>query len=433
MKFRIGVAVFAPVLIATLAACSSASDGASAGAAAGASASSGGDIKGTTIAYWYWKDDTTDQTMNELAAKFEQQTGAKVKIDDSVAQPKFYDKLVNAVAAGNAPDATQLDTNMMGNLINSRVLEDITSKTKAWKGYDSVLPTMWPYVTSPKDKKIYAVPNKFLMFYAYYRKDIFAANGIASFPKTQAEFLETTKKLSNPSKSQYAFDFRGGPNGQDQWAAFLVAGGAKFLDDQGNVAFDSPEARKANDIYLQTAQYAPPGAVNDGFAQIIANLQSGAAAIIINHLGAAKTLDKALGDKVGVALIPSTTGDPKQTTYMGTMNAQAVLAGSKNKEAALQWTQFLASQEAQVAIAKSTNGYVPVTKDAAALPEFTSNPNIAISLKAAENGVTSWPLLPGTTVATTKTWQPLFQGSVQGKNSGDDVIKAVAESLKTGR
>ncbi|WP_270886064.1 ABC transporter substrate-binding protein [Pedococcus sp. 5OH_020] len=425
MKFRKGALAVAPVLIATLAACSGASDA--------GSGSSGGDVKGTTINYWYWKDDTTDQTMNQLAAKFEAQTGIKVKIDDSVAQPKFYDKLVNAVAAGNAPDATQLDTNMMGKLINSHVLADLTSETKSWKGYDSVLPTMWPYVTDSKTKKIYAVPNKFLMFYAYYRKDIFAADGVTSFPKTQAEFLDTLKKLYKPKKNQYAFDFRGGPNGQDQWAAFLVAGGAKFLDDQGNVVFDSPEARKSNDIYLKTAQYAPPGAVNDGFAQIIANLQSGAASVIINHLGAAKTLDKALGNKVGVALIPSATGDPAQTTYMGTMNAEAVLGASKHKEAARQWVQFLASNDAQVAIAKSTNGYVPVTKEAAALPEFTQNPNIAISLEAAKHSVTSWPLLPGTTAATTKTWQPLFQGAVQGKNTGDQVITAVAESLKTGR
>jgi len=424
MKTRIGAAVVAPVLIASLAACAGASNDES-------QSSASGDLKGTTVNYWYWKDDTTDQTMNQLAAKFEAQTGIKVKIDDSVAQPKFYDKLVNAVAAGNPPDATQLDTNMMGKLIASNVLEDLTSQMKSWDGYDGVLPTMWPYVT--KDKKIYAVPNKFLMFYAFYRKDIFAANGIQSFPKTQTEFLDTLKKLANPSKKQYAFDFRGGPNGQDQWAAFLVAGGAKFLDDQGNVVFDSPEARKANDIYLKTAPYGPPGAINDGFAQIIANLQSGAASIIINHLGAAKTLDKALGDKVGVALIPSATGDPAQTTYMGTMNAEAVLAASKNKAAAQKWVEYLASNEAQVAIGKSTNGYVPVTKEAAAMPDFTSNPNIAISLEAAKHSVTSWPLLPGTTAATTKTWQPLFQGAVQGKNSGDEVIKAVAESLKTGR
>jgi multiple sugar transport system substrate-binding protein len=390
-------------------------------------------LKGTSINYWYWIDDTTDKTIVNLAADFEKKTGIHVNLDDSVAQPQFYDKLVNAVAAGNGPDATHLNTNMMGQLINSHVLADITAPTKAWKGYDTILPTMWPYVTDPKSKKIYALPNKFLMFYAYYRKDIFEANGITSFPKTQGEFLDVLAKLYHPDKNQYGFDFRGGPNGQDQWAAFLVAGGAKFLNAKGEVAFDSAAARKSNDIYLKTAQYAPPGAVNDGYPQIIANLQSGTASIIINHLGAAKVLDEALGDKVGVALIPSATGNPEKTTYMGTMNANAVLASSKKQEAANLWIQYLDSNDAQVAIARSTNGYVPVTKKASSLSEFTSNPNIAISLEAAKNSITSWPLIPGTTAATTKTWQPLFQGAVLGKNDGDAVVKGVAESLKTGR
>lgn len=428
MKFRIAVAAAAAIVsIVALAGCT------------GGSGSSGGStptatsLKGTTINYWYWEDDTTDTTINRLAANFEQQTGIKVNLDDSVAQPQFYDKLVNAIAAGNAPDATHLNTNMMGQLIAAHALADLTPSTKAWSGYNTILPSMWPYVTDPKTQKIYALPNKFLMFYAYYRKDIFTADGITSFPKTQDEFLTDLKKLYNPDKNQYAFDYRGGPNGQDQWAAFLIAGGAQFTDAKGNITFDSAAAKKANDIYLKTAQYAPPGAVNDGYAQILANFQSGTASVIINHLGAAKVLDAALGDKVGVALIPSATGNAKNTTYMGTMNANAVLATSKKQAAAEKWIQYLDSNDAQVAIARSSNGYVPVTKAASSLAEFTSNPNIAISLEAAKNKVTSWPLVPGTTAATTKTWQPLFQGAVLGKNSGDAVVAGVADSLKTGR
>jgi multiple sugar transport system substrate-binding protein len=426
MKFRTGAVVAAVIVsIAALAGCS--------GASGGGSTPSASSLKGTTINYWYWEDDTTDTTINRLAANFEQETGIKVNLDDSVAQPQFYDKLVNAIAAGNGPDATHLNTNMMGQLISAHALADLTSSTKAWSGYDTILPSMWPYVTDPKTKKIYALPNKFLMFYAFYRKDIFQADGITSFPKTQDEFLSDLQKLYNPDKNQYAFDFRGGANGQDQWAAFLVAGGAKFTNSSGDIAFDSSAAKKSNDIYLKTAKYAPPGAVNDGYAQILANFQSGTASIIINHLGAAKVLDNALGDKVGVALIPSSTGDPAKTTYMGTMNANAVLATSKKQAAAEKWIQYLDSNDAQVAIARSTNGYVPVTKKASSLAEFTSNPNIAISLEAAKGKVTSWPLVPGTTAATTKTWQPLFQGAVLGKNDGDAVVEGVATSLKTGK
>lgn len=422
MKFRKGrVAALVLASVVALAGCGG-----------GGGESSGQESAVTSIDYWYWQDDTTDKTMDTLAADFKAQTGITVNITANVAQPQFYDKLVNAIAAGNGPDATHLNTNMMGQLTASKVLAPLDPMIDKWSGKDAIAPTMWNYVKSADGKTTIALPNKFLMFYMYYRKDIFKADGV-TVPKTQQEFVEASKKLYKPDKKQYAFDYRGGPNGQDQWAAFLVAGGAKFLDDAGNVAFDSPEAKAANDLYISTAEYAPPGAINDALPQLIANLQSGTATMIINHLGAAKTLDASLGDKLGTALIPSATGDPTKTTYMGTMNANAVLAGSKKQQAAFDWISFLDSEKAQLAITKSTNGYVPVTKEAASNPEVTSNPFIKISLDAAKNDTTSWPPVPGTTAATTKTWQPLFQGAVLKKNPNNAVVEGVAEALKTGK
>ncbi len=43
--------------------------------------------------------------------------------------------------------------------------------------------------------------------------------------------------------------------------------------------------------------------------------------------------------------------------------------------------------------------------------------------------VTAWPAIPGTTEATQKTWQPLFQGALLGENDNDAVVEGVAETL----
>lgn len=381
-----------------------------------------------SIDYWYWQDDVTDPTIPNLASEFEQITGITVNIRDSVAQPRFYESLVNAIAAGNAPDATHLNTNMFGQLLDAGILEPLDSYIDGWAGKDDVVPSMWTFVTSPDGQTRFAMPNKFLMFYMYYRTDLFEAAGV-EVPKSQAEFVAAAEALTNASKNQYGFDIRGGPNGQDQWAAFLVAGGARFVDDAGAVAFDSPEAKASNDLYIQTLPYAPPGAVNSGFAQIISNFQNGNAAMIINHLGSAKTLEASNGDQVGVALIPSASGDPAQTTYMGTMNANAVLAASEKKEAAFQWISFLAEQQAQLAITRSTNGYLPVVQSVAADPQFETNRFFQVSVEAAKGDVTAWPAIPGTTEATQKTWQPLFQGALLGQNPNDAVVEGVAATL----
>lgn len=399
----------------------------------GGSSSGDQDAKVTSINYWYWQDDTTDQTVNNLADEFKKKTGITVHIQDSIAQPQFYDKLVNAIASGNGPDATHLNTNMTGQLIQNHVLAPLDDRIKSWPGEKDVIPSMWSYVKGPDGKTTYAIPNKYLMFFLYYRKDIFKAQGI-QVPKTQVEFVEAAKKAYKPSKKQYGFDIRGGANGQDQWAAFLVAGGAKFLDGSGKVVFDSAAARKANDTYISTYKYAPPGAINDGLPQLISNFKSGAATMVINHLGLAKTLDQALGSgKVGVAPVPSLTGDMSNTTYMGTMNMNAVLASSKKQAAAFKWITFLAEKKAQLAITKSTNGYLPVVQSVSGDPQFKDNQYMNISSKEAANSVTAWPAVPGTTAATTTVWQPLFQGALLHKKSNDEVVSGVANALKKGK
>jgi multiple sugar transport system substrate-binding protein len=388
--------------------------------------------KVTSINYWYWQDDTTDQTIYNLANQFEQLYGIKVNIQSSIAQANFYQGLTNAIAAGSPPDATHLNTNMFGQLIAANMLEPLDARIDKWAGKADVIPSMWDFDKGP-DGKIYSMPNKFLMFYMYYRVDLFAKYNVA-VPKTQTEFVAAAKAMTHPSDNVYGFDIRGGANGQDQWAAFLVAGGARYLDSSGKVVFASAETKASNKLYISTyPDSTNPGAINDGYAQISANFQSGTAAMIINHLGLAKALDKWDAAKTGVALIPSTTGDPAQTTYMGTMNANAVLASSTKKDAAFKWISYLAEATAQTAITDSTNGYLPVVKSVADLAKYKTNKYMQVSLQATQKAVTAWPSVPGTTVATQKTWQPLFQGALTGKNSADAVIDGVAQTLTTGQ
>jgi multiple sugar transport system substrate-binding protein len=385
----------------------------------------------TSIEYWYWQDDVSDTTIYDLAVDFEAETGITVHFQDAIAHPRFYDALVNVIAAGNAPDVTHLNTNMMGQLIESDILEPLDSYIAEWDGADNVVDSMWDYVKNADGSGVYSMPHKYLMFFMFYRADLFEEAGI-EVPKTQEEFLAAAEALTVPSKDQYGFDIRGGANGQDQWAAFLTAGGAKFLDENGDVAFDSPETQATNASYVASYEFAPPGSNTSGFAQIIANFQNGTAAMIINHLGAAKTLVTALGeDKVGAALVPGLTGDPATTTYMGTMNANGVLASSAKKEAAFKWVSFLAEAKAQEAITLSANGYLPIEKSVAADPQFDSNKFMQVSIAAANGGgVQSWPPIPGTTIATQQTWLPVFQAILEGTEETGKVVTDVANTLK---
>jgi multiple sugar transport system substrate-binding protein len=395
-----------------------------------AAAGSTSNLSGTTINYWFWKDDPKSTVIEDIAKDFESETGIHVNLNSSIAQPDFFNSLVNAVAAGNAPDATHLNTNMMGQLIQNKVVEPLDDRIGAWSGQKDVTAQLWPYVESADGKTKYAVPQTFLMFYMYYRKDLLKAAGV-DVPKTQADFVAATKAIASTGKGNYGFEIRGGANGQDQWAAFLVAGGARFIDGSGKVVFNSPEARASNDLYVQTYASAPPGSINTSSGtQMIQEMEAGTATFVINHLGTSRQLT--LGsDQEGVTLIPSLSGDPSNTTYMGTMNMNSVLATSQKKDAAFKWISYLAEQKAQLALAKSSEGYLPVVSSVAQNPSFANNEFFQVSLQAAKNGAVAWPPLPGTTKATQQVFQPLFQGALLGKNSSDAVVSGVADALSS--
>ncbi len=387
-------------------------------------------LSGTTVNYWFWKDDPKSTVIETLAKDFETETGIQVNLNSAIPQPDFFNSLVNAVAAGNAPDATHLNTNMMGQLIQNKVVEPLDSRIAAWSGEKDITPTLWTYVASADGKTKYAMPQKFLMFYMYYRKDLLKAAGI-DVPKTQADFVAATKAIASTGKGNYGFEIRGGSNGQDQWAAFLVAGGARFVDGSGKVVFNSPEARASNDLYVQTFASAPPGSINTSSGtQQIQELQAGTATFVINHLGTSRQITGG-SDQVGVAVIPSLSGDPSNTTYMGTMNMNAVVATSQKKDAAFKWISWLAEPKAQLALAKSSEGYLPVVSSVAQDPSFADNQFFQVSLQAAKNGAVAWPPLPGTTKATQQVFQPVFQGALLGKNSSDAVVSAVADALSS--
>jgi multiple sugar transport system substrate-binding protein len=380
------------------------------------------------IDYWYWKDNPDDNTIADLADKFEKETKIHVNLMSDITYNDFFNQLVNSVAAGTAPCATQLSTNLLGQMIAAGVLEPLNDRIAAWAGKGTVTPSLWTYVAGPDGKTQYAMPFKFLMFYMYYRKDILQAAGVA-VPKTQKEFVEAAKILATraPGK-QFAFNLRAGNGGWDQWAAFLVAGGAKFIDNSGKVVFDSPEARTSNQLYLSTFQWAPPGTINMASGgQVVTELEAGTTAMAIHHLGTSKQITSG-PDKVAVALIPSLTGDPGTSTYMGTMNMNGVLTSCNNKDAAFKWISYLGEAGPQLEVAKGLDGYLPVVDSVARDPYFADNQYFQISLKAAAHAVLAWPPVPGTT-AVTADFSPALQAALLGKASADSVVETVAKAL----
>ena len=211
-----------------------------------------------------------------------------------------------------------------------------------------------------------------MVIYLYYRADLFAAAGLKP-PATFDDFVAAAKALTKGG--MFGFGMRGGAGGYDNWGPFVLGGGANFA--KGGMVSDA--ALKANRLYVGLAtndHVVPPSAPSDGFQQIVANFKAGRTAMAIHHVGSSNDIVAALGDKVSAAPVPR-GADGKGWTLFGD-ESNAVLAASKEKEAAFKWITFLSTGANNADLNKLT-GQLSVTTSGAALDTLHQQRFVAAS------------------------------------------------------
>ncbi|HWU39541.1 MAG TPA: sugar ABC transporter substrate-binding protein, partial [Candidatus Acidoferrum sp.] len=250
----------------------------------------------TVVRYWLWLDDPTEPMFDQLVKEFNASHPA-IKVEyQLVPLGEYHDKLVTALAAGAGPDAGRFKDWWLGEFVKLNALESLASSVGRWPGRGDVIENLWETGKITASGPVYMMPHQFITFYLYYRKDWFAQAGLKP-PTTFDDFLTAAKKLTDPAKNQYGFGLRGGAGGQDQWLAFMVAGGARLVDGQGKVIVNNADAVKANQWYIdlfRMHKVAPPSAPTDAYAQVLGAFQSGTTAMFAHHVGSSMLVTQKL-------------------------------------------------------------------------------------------------------------------------------------------
>lgn len=92
----------------------------------------------------------------------------------------------------------------------------------------------------------------------FYRKDLLEAKGLTP-PTTFEEYLEVVRALHDPPRI-YGTGTRGlRGSGMNVWrfSPYLHAFGGRYLDDEGNPVFNSPEAVRAVEYYIELIKHSP--------------------------------------------------------------------------------------------------------------------------------------------------------------------------------
>ncbi len=222
----------------------------------------------------------------------------------------------------------------------------------------------------------YGVPINGNIQVLFYRSDLYAKAGLKA-PQTFEELAAAAAKLHSPP-GVYGMVQRGARSASDisyDWMPYLHGyNGGIFRDEKAGdftVTINSPEAKKALDIYVQMAtKSGPPNPGSYGQAQVITALVTGKAANATPVVAAWPQLDdptkSAVVGKVDVAPVPHGPGGKSTPTLGHFIGAVPKNIPKERQVAALAFLRWFAGLEAQTLYAKS--GQPPIRRDVYALP-----------------------------------------------------------------
>lgn len=380
-----------------------------------------------TVNFWYHVDNAENtKIMDELVKSFEGKNPAIRIKAENVPWNTYFDKLFVSIAGGNAPDVAVTRLALQPQLLEMGALEPITKQLNSWPG-KADLATNLLDINKATDGEYYYMPLQYVALYLYYRADLFAKYNLKP-PATCEEFLDAAKKLTLPASANggtelYGFGMRGGRGGHDNWGPFVLSqtGFAKG-------AMTSPKAIAANTWYvdlLRKHKVVPPSAPNDGFNEIISAFKAGRTAMIFHHIGSAKSMNDALGDKVAAVPVPSCGGG--RWTYFGD-ESTTMFKTSKVKEAAWKWMSFLGESDNNLKFNEAT-GQLTVTKSGSA-----KVPQPQRFVKATMDSLAfakPLPLVPQTADFVATVWPTQMQRALNGEITPAQMMEAFDKHFNT--
>jgi len=199
------------------------------------------------------------------------------------------------------------------------------------------------------DGRIDSLPLNLDPWVVYYNKELFDAKGVA-YPKNFAEMVDVAARLNDPAKGVSGFVARGLKNANvPVWSSFLLGYGGAFIDANGKLMTDTPEALEAAKMYQTLlAKYGPQGVAGFNWNESQSLFLQGKAAMWLDGIGFAQPLEdptkSRIVGKVGYGVMPA---GPKAQVSALFGDGEGISTFSKKKGPSwfyLQWASNKANQ-----------------------------------------------------------------------------------------
>lgn len=220
-----------------------------------------------TLKYWSaggGADSMEEQRVQEQIALFEK-AHPNIKIDmQHIPYDALHDKLVTAIAAGDAPDLSWGLAEWFGELYRMGALEDLTAAGANWPDKENIYPNVMSSLMV--GDKLYAMPHYLGIRALLYHEETLKKAGVA-VPKTWAELIEAAIKIKEAT-GQYGFGIAAtGPRSPQEVIMFLAQSGVSIAERQADGKFkntwndDPAKLAKAAEVFAFYEDLVDKGAI----------------------------------------------------------------------------------------------------------------------------------------------------------------------------
>lgn len=276
---------------------------------------------------------------------------------DAMPYDAMRDKILTSFMAPKATyDIIIVDNPWMDEFPAAGFLLDLTEYVKNTPNYN------WEDYTEPvrelttHDGVITGIPYYNYALGMIVRQDLFddaamkekfqaAAGRELTIPATLEEYLEVGQFFQENGISGAAMQPQRGYKVFEEWKNWLYAAGGNVMDAEGNVVINSPEAKKALEMYIEMYKTAaPPDSLNWGFDDALRSMASGQSATMISYnwmLPALNNPEGQAGELAGkFALYPVPGGKAVLGAWYW-----AISKNTANADAAWKYISWLTSPE----------------------------------------------------------------------------------------
>ena len=308
--------------------------------------------------------------MNEVANAF-MAANPDIKVNMTyVPYDQVHDKFVTGVATKPPTyDVVMGDVIWYDEFVKAGYLADTTAMASADQK-NNIFPTAWNVVT--RNGKSFGMPWLLDTKYLYYNTDILKQAGFDSPPATWEELITQAQAIKDKGLVEYpiVWSWAQAEAAICDFTALLYGNGGKFLDENGNPAFNDEKGVAVLEWMKKTLDddLSNPASVQDLEMNVLDVFSQGKAAFALNWLFMYDTANfdtekSSVTGKVGITDIPvfqSMAGSLKSASVDGS-SGFSIAANSPNQEAAWKYVSFLTSLDTQI---KYSSNQLPIWKTA---------------------------------------------------------------------